>query len=155
MQWGPKEGRKWSVLLGWNKPRKAHGGGDLKQCLENSRDICQAGEAGLSREARHAPRCGEQVGKAWWGDIVWCVCNCGFQEGGRAQRDKCHMESWMESRARSPTPLCITLKSLFSFIYLINPYIENLLNARPLGDKTHFCCCCSHGGRGTEGADRH
>lgn len=43
--------------------------------------------------AERLPRCGEQVGKAWWGDIVWCVCNCGFQEGGRAQRDKCHMES--------------------------------------------------------------
>lgn len=52
----------------------------------------------------------------------------------------------MESGARS------ILKSSFSFIYFINPYIENLLNARPLGDKT--LCCCSCGDKSIEEADR-
>lgn len=55
------------------------------------------------------------------------------------------MKSRMESGARS------ILKSSFSFIYLINPYIENLLNAIPLGDKTH---CCSCGDKSIEEADR-
>ena len=69
-------GRKWSILLGWNELRKALGGGDLKQCLKNSRDIFQVEEVNLVEKPDVPLNVGSRVGK---GDIVWCVCNCGFQ----------------------------------------------------------------------------